>query len=66
MPTALEVKRVPESEGLLYQTGAQFEASSGITGTPMVSVTPVQMMLWVVESGYLDKWSRARLVKLVE
>ena len=45
-------------------TWEEFEAQSGITGTPMDSITAVQMMIWAVENGYLDKWSCARILRI--
>jgi hypothetical protein len=46
-------------------TLAQFEASSGITGSPMDSVTALQMGMWAVENGQLYQWSCARILNLI-
>lgn len=46
-------------------TWAQFDASSGITGSPMDAVTALRMGLWAVENGYLSKWSCAKILKII-
>ncbi len=39
--------------------------ASGITGKPDNSTDAVQMAEYAVENGYLNRWSCARLVKLL-
>lgn len=46
-------------------TWADFEQQSGLSGDPMNPVDAVQMGLWAVEHGYLQRWSCAKLTGLL-
>jgi hypothetical protein len=43
----------------------QFEASSGIQGDPMDSLTALEMGSCAVENGYLDEWSCERILQII-
>lgn len=46
-------------------TWANFEALSGIKGSPMNNDDTIKMMTWAFENGYLYKWSCAKLTGII-